>query len=178
MEVEWRAGVPSLSLSAEKFQGRTFGSKSFGTAYAFQGVNPLDFGEVYKYRFDVSEVKEPLTEIITGSGWSFVPVVSKGSSPANSVASSDGSARLRLVIRREEPHQSVGIEAAEDEELAGEAGDLLASQVDGADHESPRQLVLRVVRYLRARAQRAYDRAEIDRELPCRLPRLGEVLDL
>jgi hypothetical protein len=78
MEVEWRAGVPSLSLSAEKFQGRTFGSKSFGTAYAFKGVNPLDFGEVYKYRFDVSEMKEPLTEIITGSGWSFVPVVSKG----------------------------------------------------------------------------------------------------
>ena len=77
-EVEWRAGVPSLSLSAEKFQGRTFGSKSFGTGYAFKGVNPLDFGEVYKYRFDVSEMKEPLTEVITGAGWSFVPVATKG----------------------------------------------------------------------------------------------------
>jgi hypothetical protein len=78
MDVEWRAGVPSLSFSAEKFQGRTFGSKSFGTAYAFKGVNPLDFGQVYKYRFDVSEMKGPLTEVITGSGWSFVPVTSKG----------------------------------------------------------------------------------------------------
>ncbi|MGH2754238.1 MAG: hypothetical protein ACRDLB_07360 [Actinomycetota bacterium] len=77
-EVEWRAGVPSLSLSAEKFQGRTFGSKSFGTAYAFKGVNPLDFGEVYNYRFDVSEMKEPVTDVITGAGWRFVPVVSKG----------------------------------------------------------------------------------------------------
>ena len=78
MDVEWSAGVPNLSFSAEKFQGRTFGSKSFGTGYAFKGVNPLDFGEVYKYRFDVSEMKEPLTEVVTGSGWSFVPVTSKG----------------------------------------------------------------------------------------------------
>jgi hypothetical protein len=78
MDVEWRAGVPALSFSAEKFQGRTFGSKSFGTAYAFKGVNPLDFGEVYKYSFDVSEMKQPLVEVITASGWRFVPVVSKG----------------------------------------------------------------------------------------------------
>jgi len=78
MDVEWRAGVPSLSFSAEKFQGRTFGSKSFGSGYAFKGVDPLDFGEVYKYRFDVSEMKEPVTEVVTKSGWSFVPVTTKG----------------------------------------------------------------------------------------------------
>jgi len=78
MDVEWSAGVPNLSFSAEKFQGRTLGSKSFGTAYAFKGVNPLDFGEVYKYRFDVSEMKEPLTEVVTGAGWTFVPVTTKG----------------------------------------------------------------------------------------------------
>jgi hypothetical protein len=78
MDVEWRAGVPNLSFSAEKFQGRTFGSKSFGSGYAFKGVSPLDFGQVYKYRFHVSEMKEPLIEVITSSGWSFVPVTSKG----------------------------------------------------------------------------------------------------
>ena len=48
-EVEWRAGVPSLSLSMEKQQGRTLFSKSAGTGYAFTGVNPLDFGQVYKF---------------------------------------------------------------------------------------------------------------------------------
>jgi len=47
-EVEWRAGVPSFNLSMQKQQGRTLGSKSFGTAYAFTGVNPLDFGQAYQ----------------------------------------------------------------------------------------------------------------------------------
>ena len=77
-EVSWRAGVPELRLSAEKFQGRTFGSKSFGTGYAFTGVNPLDWGEVYNYRFDVSEMKDPVIAVVTGAGWSFVPVTTKG----------------------------------------------------------------------------------------------------
>jgi hypothetical protein len=77
-DVEWRAGVPSTRLSVEKRQGRTLGSKSFGTAYAFTGVNPLDFGQAYSYRFDVSEMKDPLVETITGSGWSYVPVMTKG----------------------------------------------------------------------------------------------------
>jgi len=72
--VSWRAGVPELSLSAEKFQGRTFGSKSFGSGYAFTGVNPLDWGEVYRYRFDVAEMKDPIVAVVTGAGWSFVPV--------------------------------------------------------------------------------------------------------
>ncbi len=77
-EVSWRAGAPELRLSAEKFQGRTFGSKSFGTAYAFTGVDPLDWGQVYNYRFDVSEMKDPVAAVAVGAGWSFVPVTTKG----------------------------------------------------------------------------------------------------
>ncbi len=77
-EVSWTAGVPRLSLSAEKFQGKTFGSKSFGTGYAFTGVSPLDWGQVYNYRFDVSEMKDPIVEVVTGAGWTFVPVTTKG----------------------------------------------------------------------------------------------------
>ncbi len=75
--VQWRAGVPSISLRAEKFQGRTIGSKSIGVGYAFKGADPSSFGKVYEYRFDVSEMKNPIIEIVTGSGWDFVPVVSK-----------------------------------------------------------------------------------------------------
>ncbi len=77
-EVSWEAGVPTLKLSVEKFQGRTIGTKEFGKAYAFAGVNPLSFGEVYNYRFDVSEMKDPIISVVTNNGWSFVPVLSKG----------------------------------------------------------------------------------------------------
>ncbi|HVF52598.1 MAG TPA: hypothetical protein VNC78_03220 [Actinomycetota bacterium] len=77
-EVEWRAGVPNLSLSAEAFRGRTMTSKSFGTAYAWKGVDPLDYGQVYEYRFDVSEMKDPIAETVTRNGWTFRPVTTKG----------------------------------------------------------------------------------------------------
>lgn len=76
-EVSWRAGVPTLSLSAEKFRGRTFGSKQYGTAYAYRGVNPLDVGQAYEYRFDVAEMKAPVVDTVTGGGWTFVPVTTK-----------------------------------------------------------------------------------------------------
>jgi len=75
--ISWRAGVPTFSLEMEKFQGRTVGSKSFGMGYAFKGPDPLSFGKVYQYRFNVSEMKRPIIEIVTGSGWDFVPVISK-----------------------------------------------------------------------------------------------------
>lgn len=77
-EVEWRAGVPNMRLSMQKQQGRTLGSKSFGRGYAFKGVNPLSFGEVYDYRFDVSEMKDPIVDTITNAGWSYMPVMTKG----------------------------------------------------------------------------------------------------
>jgi hypothetical protein len=76
-DVEWRAGLPELSISAEAFRGRTIGAKSFGTAYAFKGVNPLDYGKVYEYRFDVAEMKDPIAEVVTGAGWTYRPVLSK-----------------------------------------------------------------------------------------------------
>ncbi len=75
--VDWRAGVPSISLKAEKFQGRSIGNKSFGVGYAFKGVDPLSYGQVYNYRFDVSEMKNPLIQVITNAGWDFVPVLTK-----------------------------------------------------------------------------------------------------
>ena len=77
-DLEWRMGVPQMKISAEAFRGRTIGSKSFGTAYAFKGVNPLDYGQVYNYRFDVNEMKDPIAEVVTSSGWTFRPVVTKG----------------------------------------------------------------------------------------------------
>src|SRR5215212_10827748 len=66
--VEWKAGVPSLSLSASKFQGQTT-SIEFGTAYAF--TEELKPGQVYQYRFSTNEIKKPIQEAITACGWTY-----------------------------------------------------------------------------------------------------------
>lgn len=65
--VEWRAGVPALSLSAEAFRGQKM-EMSFGTAYAFK-EDLSGFGKVYEYRFKTSEIKDPLVEIAQQHGW-------------------------------------------------------------------------------------------------------------
>ncbi|MBI5839521.1 MAG: hypothetical protein HZB19_05410, partial [Chloroflexi bacterium] len=66
--VEWRAGVPSLSMSASKFQGQTT-SVEFGTAYAF--TEELKPGQVYKYRFSTNEIKKPIQETVAACGWTY-----------------------------------------------------------------------------------------------------------
>ena len=65
--VEWRAGVPNLSLSAEAFRGQKV-EMSFGTAYAFK-EDLSGWGKVYEYRFKTSEIKDPLIEIAQQQGW-------------------------------------------------------------------------------------------------------------
>lgn len=64
--VEWRAGVPTLSLSAEAFRGQKV-EMSFGTAFAFKET--LEYGQVYEYRFKTSEIKGPLQDAAAKSGW-------------------------------------------------------------------------------------------------------------
>ena len=65
-EVEWRAGVPSLSLAASGFRGQKM-EMSFGTAYAFR--EDLSYGQVYEYRFNTKELKTPLVEAAQQAGW-------------------------------------------------------------------------------------------------------------
>ena len=66
--VEWRAGIPALSLSVTKFQGQMT-SVEFGTAYAF--TEELAPGQVYKYRFSTNEIKKPIQEAVAACGWSY-----------------------------------------------------------------------------------------------------------
>lgn len=66
--VEWRAGVPSLSVAASKFSGQKT-SIEFGTAYAF--TEELQPGQVYKYRFNSNEMKKPIQEAVTACGWTY-----------------------------------------------------------------------------------------------------------
>jgi hypothetical protein len=66
--VSWRAGVPTLSLSAETFRGQKQ-SIEFGTAYAF--TETLAPGQVYKYRFSTGEIKKPIQQAVTACGWTY-----------------------------------------------------------------------------------------------------------
>jgi hypothetical protein len=66
-EVEWRAGVPSLSLAASGFRGQKK-EISFGAAFAFREED-LSYGKVYQYRFDTRELKDPLIEAALAAGW-------------------------------------------------------------------------------------------------------------
>jgi len=66
--VEWRTGVPSLSLAAEAFRGQQK-EISFRTAYAFTESGP--FGQVYNYRFSTGEIKTPLQNAVTAAGWTW-----------------------------------------------------------------------------------------------------------
>jgi hypothetical protein len=66
--VEWRVGVPSLSIAASKFSGQKT-SIEFGTAYAF--TEELKPGQVYNYRFNTNEIKKPIQEAVTACGWTY-----------------------------------------------------------------------------------------------------------
>lgn len=66
--VEWKAGIPSLSMSAQKFQGQMT-SVEFGAAYAF--TEELMPGQVYKYRFNTGEIKKPIQDTAAACGWAY-----------------------------------------------------------------------------------------------------------
>ena len=65
-DVEWRAGVPTLSVAGSTFTGQQW-ERSFGKAYAFRENGR--YGEVYYYRFDTDELKSPLKEAVRRAGW-------------------------------------------------------------------------------------------------------------
>ncbi len=67
-EVSWRAGVPTMQLSASKFRGQKQ-SIQFGTAYAF--TEEFMPGQVYNYRFSTGEMKEPIQEAVNAAGWTY-----------------------------------------------------------------------------------------------------------
>jgi hypothetical protein len=68
LNVSWKAGVPSLSFDASFFKGQK-SSISFGTGYAF--TEQLAPGQVYKYKFNTSELKKPIQEAVAACGWTY-----------------------------------------------------------------------------------------------------------
>lgn len=66
--VEWRSGLPSLSLAASGFKGQKK-EVSFGTAVGF--TEELKPGVVYNYKFATGEIKTPLQQAVTANGWTW-----------------------------------------------------------------------------------------------------------
>jgi hypothetical protein len=66
--VEWKAGVPQLSMAVSGFKGQKQ-EIAFGTAYAF--TETLAPGQVYNYRFNTKEMKEPIQTAVTSCGWTY-----------------------------------------------------------------------------------------------------------
>ena len=66
--VQWKVGIPSLSLAVSGFQGQK-SSVEFGVAYAF--TEELKPGQVYNYRFNTGEIKKPLKRAIESCGWKY-----------------------------------------------------------------------------------------------------------
>lgn len=67
-QISWTAGVPTLSAAVSGFRGQKT-EMSFGSAYAF--TEEFAPGQVYKYRFDTKEIKQPLQEAVTDCGWTW-----------------------------------------------------------------------------------------------------------
>ena len=72
LEVSWSAGIPKLSLAVSGFRGQKQ-EISFGQGYAF--TEELKPGQVYNYRFNTKELKQPLQDAVTSSGWTYKGVV-------------------------------------------------------------------------------------------------------
>ncbi|HEX7420610.1 MAG TPA: hypothetical protein VF505_12035 [Thermoanaerobaculia bacterium] len=72
LEVSWSAGIPTLSFAMIGFRGQKQ-EISFGQGYAF--TEELRPGQVYNYRFNTKELKQPLQDAITSSGWTYKGVV-------------------------------------------------------------------------------------------------------
>ena len=64
--VEWRAGVPELTLVASGFRGQKW-EMSFETVYAFREDG--SWGEIYDYKFNTGEIKGPLHKAAAEGGW-------------------------------------------------------------------------------------------------------------
>jgi hypothetical protein len=66
--LEWSVGVPKLSVAVSSFKGQ-IQEVEFGKAYAF--TETLAPGQVYNYRFNTKEIKQPIQDAVTSCGWTY-----------------------------------------------------------------------------------------------------------
>lgn len=71
-EVEWRAGVPTLSIAARGFKGQKW-STEYEASYGI--TEDFSIGVQYKYFFKTAEIKKPIQEVVVASGWTYKGIV-------------------------------------------------------------------------------------------------------
>ena len=77
-EVEWSAGLttaPMVQFRKTFFRGVVLMRRERGVAYGFKTPLGGGFGKMLDYKFDVGWLKERVTGVITGSGWTYQPVL-------------------------------------------------------------------------------------------------------
>jgi hypothetical protein len=73
--VDWSAGLAQVSASFSFFRGISFFDYDRGVEMGLFFRNGRWSTKAYDYTFVLSEMKTPLVQAITGSGWRFKPVV-------------------------------------------------------------------------------------------------------
>jgi hypothetical protein len=73
--VSWSSGIAHARASISMFRGISFFDYDRGTQLGVFFRDGRWSTRAYDYRFALSEMKTPLVEAITGSGWRFTPVV-------------------------------------------------------------------------------------------------------
>jgi hypothetical protein len=68
-------GIFSLKAQLEYFRGITFKSYEAGVTYGLSYVDGEYKVTGYRYRFNVQEMKNPLIEVVTRSGWKWQPCI-------------------------------------------------------------------------------------------------------
>jgi hypothetical protein len=77
-EVEWSAGLtaaPVVKFQKTFFRGIVLARRERAVAYGFKTPLAGGFGKVLDYKLDVGWLKGRITEEMTGSGWTYQPVL-------------------------------------------------------------------------------------------------------
>ncbi|MGZ8533875.1 MAG: hypothetical protein ACXWYM_25220, partial [Candidatus Binatia bacterium] len=77
-EVEWSAGLttaPMVHFRKTFFRGVVLMRRERGVAYGFKTPLGGGFGKMLDYEFDVGWLKDRVTGVVTGSGWTYQPVL-------------------------------------------------------------------------------------------------------
>ena len=80
MQLDWGLGISGRgSVSVGGFRGIVFGGyeRGRGAGLVFRNGR-LVYDQTYNYRFSAEELKGPIVDLVTGSGWDLVPVVTLG----------------------------------------------------------------------------------------------------
>lgn len=68
--------APKLSFEKSSFRGKVLFKKEKEVAFGFKKPgDPTSFGKAYEYDFDISKIRDPVRQLVEGSGWKFEQII-------------------------------------------------------------------------------------------------------